>query len=116
MKKKLFSLIIAILVFVPFSVRAATYEAEVFLSEDKEMTKTTLNGQSISCLKSEDGKEVICYLGVKITKGNVSYVGISTHHPNLVMAPVEDGDCDNMWKTNGVSGAIIEDNIMVSAN
>lgn len=84
MKKKMLSLIVTLmLVMIPMSVHAASFSGTVFGSEDEAMSATTLNGGSITCPKSEDGKYATCYIGIRVTSGTATAFSVDATLKNM---------------------------------
>ena len=84
MKKKLLSLVVfTVLVMIPMSVRAADFAGTVFGSEDRDMTKTTINGATITCPKSSDGKTATCFIGIRVTSGTAKAFSVDATLKNM---------------------------------
>lgn len=91
MKKKMLSLVVALLlVMIPMSVRAADFAGTVFGSEDQSMSKTTLNGATITCPKTEDGKYATCYIGIRVTSGTAKSFKVEATLTNMTYDSYEE--------------------------
>lgn len=91
MKKKMLSLVVAImLIMIPMSVRAADFAGTVFGSEDESMSKTTLNGASITCPKTSDGKYATCYIGIRVTSGTAKSFKVDATLKNMTYDSYEE--------------------------
>ena len=91
MKKKLFSIMLAMfLVMMPTMVHAADFGGTVFGSEDQSMTKTTLNGGTITCPKSADGKFATCYIGIRVTSGTAKSFKVDATLTNMTYDSYEE--------------------------
>ncbi len=90
MKKKVFGIILAVLVFLPVMVYADDYSGTVFGSADANMNSTTLNGSSIVCPKSEDRKTATCYIGIRVTSGTVNTFTVTATLTNMEYDSIEE--------------------------
>lgn len=91
MKKKMLGLVFALLlVMIPMGVRAADFAGTVFGSEDQAMSKTTLNGATITCPKSEDGKYATCYIGIRVTSGTAKSFSVDAELTNMTYDSYEE--------------------------
>ena len=91
MKKKMFSFVLAlVIVMLPITVHAADFSGTVFGSEDESMTKTTLNGATITCPKSEDGKYATCYVGIRVTSGTAKSFKVDAVLTNMTYVEYEE--------------------------
>lgn len=91
MKKKMLSIIATLaLIMVPMSVHAADFSGTVFGSEDQSMSKTTLNGATITCPKSTDGKYATCYIGIRVTSGTAKSFKVDATLTNMTYDSYEE--------------------------
>lgn len=91
MKKKVLSFVLAmVLVIVPMNVYAADFTGTVFGSEDQAMSKTTLNGATITCPKSADGKTATCYIGIRVTSGTAKSFTVNATLTNMTYDSYEE--------------------------
>lgn len=95
------------MVLLPMNVRALDFTGEAFGSEDAAMSKTTLNGGTITCPKSTDKKTATCYLGIKVNNGNAKNVIVEASLTNMAF---EDYDPLTGWdmKSPTISGNTIK--------
>lgn len=90
MKKKMFSLILAmLLVMIPMGVHAADFSGSVFGAEDEAMNKTTLNSSSITCPKSATGDTATCYIGIRVTSGTAKNFSVTATLTNMTYDSIE---------------------------
>lgn len=90
MRKRFFGFVLAlILVCVPFTVHAADFSGTVFGSEDSNMSKTTLNGATITCPKDNNGYAT-CYIGIRVTSGTAKAFSVDATLTNMTYDSYEE--------------------------
>ena len=91
MKKKMVLLAVELLlVMIPLWVRAGFFAGSVLGSEDESMSKTTLNGASITCPKTSDGKYATCYIGIRVTSGTAKSFKVDATLNNMTYDSYEE--------------------------
>ncbi|MCI8394588.1 MAG: LPXTG cell wall anchor domain-containing protein [Bacilli bacterium] len=113
MKKKIFGFVLALVfVMLPTIVRAADFGGSIFLSQDANMTVTTLNpGVTVTCPKDASGDNATCYIGLRVTSGTAKNLSVKATLTNLKYDSIEEMNGWTYTSSPTISGNTVTFNL-----